>query len=48
MMKLYPKQVPLNTWGVYIDDKLTWTDTLPTLRKLSRVVLEFSIELDTM
>jgi len=32
--------------GVYIDDKLTWS--VPTLRKLFRAVLEFSIELDTI
>ena len=33
--------------GVYIDDKLTWSDHITNL-KLFRAVLEFSTELDTI
>jgi len=45
---LYPKQTPLNTWGCTLMINLLGLTTLPTLKKLSRAVLEFSIELDTI
>jgi len=45
---LYPKQTPLNTWGCTLMINLLGQTTLPTLRKLPRAVLEFSIELDAI
>jgi len=44
----YPKQTPLNTWGCTLMINLLGQTILPTLRKLFRAVLKFSIELDTV